>query len=320
LCRETQASLADAIVSLKLLGKNETYEELAAVYGVPFVNLETYSSDPMVISLIEEKTCRDLEAFPLFAIGQSLAVALVHPGDIMATDRLAAESKLTIEACLAVREDLLDTLNRAYGSGGEIKDFLSQIKEDSVPSTATMEAQERAITNSESPVSRLVDLIVTNAVRDRASDIHISREEHITRVRFRIDGVLYEVPPPPNYLFPFIVSRIKVMSNMDIAENRLPQDGHFRTTIDGQTIETRVSSVPTIHGESIAIRLLDTSQMTLSLEDLGMPPSLLPRVDDMIRRTHGMVVLTGPTGSGKTSTLFASLNRIRTKAINITTI
>jgi type IV pilus assembly protein PilB len=320
LSEETGAPLVEEIVLLKLSPKSTVYDELAAIYGVPFIDLDTYISDPMVMSFVDEKTARELEAFPLFVIGASLAVAFVRPDDILAMDRVAAVSKCTVEPYLAAKESMAEAINRSYGSGGEIKDFISKMTEDSVPMTQTAEAQQRTVQSNESPVSRLVDLIVTNAVRDRASDIHVGLDEEQIRVRFRIDGVLYEVPPPPNYLFPFVISRIKVMSNLDIAESRVPQDGHFKAIIDGRTVEARISCIPTIYGESIAIRILNTTDADISLENLGVPESLMGSVDEMVHHTHGMVVITGPTGSGKSTTLYAMLSKAKSSERHIITV
>lgn len=310
MCREGKGALVEAVVRLNLLSKQVAYEELAGVYGVPFVDLKTYTCDPDVISLIDERTARELEIFPLFSIGDSLTLAVVDPSDITVMDRAAAVSKYNIEACLAAPDDIGDAVNRAYGGSGKVRQFLDTMEESYVP----------AIQSGESPVSQLVDLIVAQAIRDRASDIHIDPDQDSLKVRFRIDGVLYEIPPPPKYLHDFIVSRIKVISNMDIAESRTPQDGQFRTEIDGRKIEARVSSMPTIHGENIAIRLLDTEMMAIALENLGVPKPLLVTLHDMIRRPHGMIVITGPTGCGKSTTLYAALSKVRSSERHVVTI
>ncbi|MFC1498789.1 GspE/PulE family protein [Verrucomicrobiota bacterium] len=319
-CGESNGILVETIVSLNLLDKAVVYEELAAIYGVPFVNLKSYACDPLVVSLIDEKTARELEVFPLFTIGESLTLAVANPGDIMMMDQAAAVSKHNIQLCLATREDIREAINRAYGSSGMVKDFLQEISESAVPGTQNITAQQNIAQTEESPVSQLVDLILAQAVRDRASDIHIDPDESSLKIRFRVDGILYEIPPPPKYLHPFIISRVKVMSNMDIAESRIPQDGHFQTDIDGRIIEARVSSMPTIHGENVAIRLMDTEVMAISLENLGVPESSLSEIDQMIRRPHGMIVITGPTGSGKSTTLYAMLDKARSPERHIITI
>lgn len=321
LSKETHELLVEVIVNLELLPKRTAYEELANMYGVPFVDLDTYIFNPSVVSLIDEKMARELEVFPLFSIGDSLTVALADPSDITVIDRITtALSKFTIEPCLAARKDIHEVINRVYSSHEEFKEFLDQMGEDAVPSAVTVKSQESALQSSKSPVSRLVDMIVAQAVRDRASDIHIDPGEGQLNVRFRIDGVLYDIPPPPKYLHPFIISRIKVISNMDIAESRIPQDGHFQVTIDGRTVEARVASMPTTNGENMSLRLLDTRIMAIPLENMGISDMLLPQVEVMIRRPHGMIVVTGPTGCGKTTTLYAMLSKAKSPERNIITI
>ncbi|MCX6993454.1 MAG: GspE/PulE family protein, partial [Kiritimatiellaeota bacterium] len=318
---ETRELLVEVIVNLEFLPKRTAYEEQAAIFSVPFVDLEAYIYNPAVVALIDEKMARELEVFPLFSIGDSLTVAVTDPSDITVIDALTnALGKFTIEPCLAARRDIHEMINRVYSGHEEFKELLDQMGEDSVPGTMAVKSQESVLQNSKSPVSRLVDMILSQAVRDRASDIHIDPGEGQLKVRFRIDGVLYEIPPPPQYLHPFIISRIKVISSMNIAESRIPQDGHFQVTIDNRTVEARVSSMPTTNGENMAIRLFDARSMTIPLENMGISDALLPKVEKLIRRPHGMVVVTGPTGSGKSTTLYAMLSKARSPERNIITI
>ncbi|MDI6774492.1 MAG: GspE/PulE family protein [Verrucomicrobiota bacterium] len=192
--------------------------------------------------------------------------------------------------------------------------------EDAVPATTKTEARQTTVQNPESPVSQLADLILTQAVRDRASDVHVDPEPRALRIRFRVDGVLYDIAPPPKHLHPFIVSRVKVMGNMDIADSRVPQDGHFQLTVDNRVIEARVSTMPTIHGENVAVRLLDSQEMNIPLEGLGLPALMMPQVQKLIRRPHGLLVVTGPTGSGKSTTLYAMLSKARSPERHIITV
>ena len=318
---ETRELLVEVIVNLEFLPKRTAYEEQAGIFSVPFVDLEAYIYNPAVVALIDEKMARELEVFPLFSIGDSLTVALTDPSDITVIDCLTnALGKFTIEPCLAARRDIHEMINRVYSGHEEFKELLDQMGEDSVPGTLAVKSQESVLQNSKSPVSRLVDMILSQAVRDRASDIHIDPGEGQLKVRFRIDGVLYDIPPPPQYLHPFIISRIKVISSMNIAESRIPQDGHFQVTIDNRTVEARVSSMPTTNGENMAIRLFDARSMTIPLENMGISDALLPKVEKLVRRPHGMVVVTGPTGSGKSTTLYAMLSKARSPERNIITI
>ncbi len=319
--KETREPLVEVLVNLDLLPKRTAYEELAGIYGVPFVDLESYLYNPAVVSLVDEKLVRELEVFPLFAIGDALTVAMADPGDITISDRLAAAlSQFTIEACLAARRDIHELINRVYSGHTEFRELLDQIGEDVTPEKQAVKSPESDLHSSKSPVSRLVDMIISQAARDRASDIHIDPGEGQLKVRFRIDGMLYDIPPPPPYLHSFIISRLKVISNMDIAESRIPQDGHFQIRIDNRTVEARVSSIPTTNGENMAIRLFDARSMAIPLESMGISETLMPQVERMIRRPHGMVVVTGPTGSGKSTTLYAMLDKARSRERNILTI
>lgn len=318
---QTHELLVEVIVNLEFLPKRTAYEEQADIFGVPFVDLETYIYNPAVVSLIDDKMVRELEVFPLFCIENSFTVAMADPSDITVLDRLtSALGKFTIEPCLAARKDIHELINRIYSSHGEFKELLDQMGEDPTPGTMNVNTQENILQSNKSPVSRLVDMIVAQAVRDRASDIHIDPGEGLLKVRFRIDGVLYEIPPPPKYLHSFIISRIKVISNMDITESRLPQDGHFQLTIDNRSVEARVSSMPTVYGENMCIRILDTKSMAIPLESMGMSKDFMTKMELIIQRPHGMIVVSGPTGSGKSTTLYAMLAKSRSPERNILTV
>lgn len=318
--RETHETLAEVITKAQLLPKQVVYEELARVYEVPFVDLVNYEIDRRVLSILTERFCQEMQVCPLFAIGDTLTVAVANPGDIMVIDRVGAESKHNVETCLAVHDDIRRAITRAYGGQGAVKEFLDTIRDDTGAAAMPVEPAPPTTQSSESPITRLVDLILTQAVRDRASDVHFDPQEDRMVVRFRIDGVLCEIPALPKHLYPFLVSRLKVMSNMDIAESRVPQDGHFRMTIDGRTVETRVASVPTVNGEKISIRLLDMDTMAIELGNLGIPERLLPGVAAMVKNPHGIIVVTGPTGSGKSTTLYAMLAAAQSPERHIITI
>lgn len=317
----TQELLAEVLVNLEMLPKQAAYEELASIFGVPFVDLATYTFSQSVMSLIDEKLARELEAFPLFSIGNTLTIALADPRDITVIDRIAATlPNFVVEPCLAARKDLHEAINRVYSGHEEFKKLMDEMGNESISGVPAVKPRESAVQGGQSPVSRLVDMIVSHAVRDRASDIHINPGEGQLKIRFRIDGILYDIPPPPKYLHPFIVSRIKVVSNMDIAESRLPLDGHFQTVIDGRIIEMRVSSMPTTNGESLVMRLFDTRAMAIPLENMGISDRQLPLAEGFIRQPHGMIIVSGPTGSGKSTTLYAMLTKARSPERNIITI
>jgi type IV pilus assembly protein PilB len=316
--QEAGESFADAVVRLKMAPRETVFSELAGIYGVPFVDLRNYNYDPSVVSMVDENTARELDIVPLFAIDQTLTIAMADPGDITVLDRVASTIKHAVETCLASRADIRDMINRLYGRHTQVKAFLDRMDDTNAP-TQTDSLQDM-LRSGESPISQLIDLILAQAGRDRASDIHIAPDENGVRIRFRIDGVLHDVPPPPKYLHPFIVSRVKILSNMDIAESRIPQDGQFQTIIDGRTVDARVSSLPSIHGEDISIRLFDAQAALTDLTSLGLSPVALGRVENMLLARSGIIVISGPTGSGKTTTLYAMLERARAPDRNIITI
>ncbi len=319
-CQAGGKPLAEHLTLACQVPTRDVYGELAAIYGVPFVELKTYVFDSAVAALIGEDLARELNVLPLFLINNTLTVAMADPADVTVTDRLSAATHHTIETCLAAREDLREAINRVYGGSGKVKRFLDEMGDRAVPLTARTEVEESVIQNPESPVSQLVDLILAQAARDRASDVHIDPDEQTLRVRFRVDGLLYDLAPPPRHLHSFIVSRIKVMANLDIADSRLPQDGRFTITVDGRTIDVRVATMPTIDGENVALRLLDAQEMDIPLERLGLDEPLRVQMEALIARPHGLLLVTGPTGSGKSTTLYAMLTRARSPERHIITL
>lgn len=316
--RQSGESLADALARANPTIRQVVYNELAGIHGVPYVDLRNYNYDPTVLSLLDERTARELNVVPLFSIDETATVAMADPGDIAVLDRVASVMRRTVETCFAPRADIRDTINRLYGGHSQVKAFLDRMDGSSVPVKA--DGIQEMLRSGESPISQLVDLILAQAVRDRASDIHFSPEENGLRIRFRIDGVLHDIPPPPKYLHPFVVSRIKIIGNMDIAENRIPQDGQFQATVDGRLVDARVSVLPTVHGEDLSIRMFDAQAVLTDLSSLGFSPSGLAKVEEMVASPSGLVVVSGPTGSGKSTTLYSMLERSRAPDRNIITI
>ena len=309
--------LEQVLIDLRFVSKEGIFGTVADQLGVPFVDLETYLTDPAVIPLVPEDLARRYQVFPLFRLRSTLTVAMSDPTDLRALDQLSLQyTEGTIEPVLASPNDVTRAIEHGYGGGGETQRFMDSLKME------TLEAARPGTlaTTAESPISRLVDLIVSQAVRDRASDVHIEPEEETLRIRFRIDGLLLEIPSPPKHLELAIISRIKVLSGMDIAENRVPQDGHFQMEVEDRRVDMRVSTLPTLHGENVVLRLLDSSGVLLGLEKLGFSKETLQRYEEIILRPYGMVLSTGPTGSGKTTTLYSALTRINSIDRNIITI
>ncbi|MFH1904935.1 MAG: ATPase, T2SS/T4P/T4SS family [bacterium] len=309
-------ALSQVLIEMGFVTKEEAYSIIAEEIDVPYVDMSNYIVDPKVINLIDGEDATQNLIYPLFKIENTLTIAMADPTDLATIDKVRMKTNLEIEACLATEDDIREVIRGSYEKGdttalGLIEDVeeLIKISPESLTEVATS-----------TPVSKLVDIILTQAARDGASDIHIEPDEDSLRIRFRIDGILYEIPSPPKHLELAIISRIKILSNLDIATTRLPQDGHFKQGLEGREIDCRVSTVPTIHGENVVIRVLNPTTALLGLDELGFSPEMLTRFEEIISQPWGTVLVTGPTGSGKTTTLYAALNRINTVEKNIVTI
>ncbi len=309
-------SLLQVLVETGYAAKEEIYTVIADNIGVPFIDVSSYVIDPEVSKLVPKEMASEHLICPLFKIEGTLTVAMADPTDFMLLDRVRAKSCCEVEACLAPEDDLKQAIEQSYG-GGTAYGTNTMGKLEGIRIT---EDEGVASITEETPVSKLVELIITQAVRDRASDIHVEPEEDILRIRFRIDGILYEIPSPPKSLELAIISRIKVMANLDIATSRIPQDGHFKRMIDAKEVDARVSTIPTIYGENVVVRLLSSSASLIGMDELGLSPLALGQFEEMISHPWGTILATGPTGSGKTTTLYAALSRVNTVEKNIITI
>jgi len=309
-----------------LINNNVITEEniascLSEHLGIPFMDLSDYLIDASIVDLVPESLAQRYKLIPLFKIDKTLTVAMVNPQDINAIDQVRLKSECDIDPVLATETAVKNAINQYYGVSGTMEEVIgeiSKIKKDA--SGRPVSDKELAKLAEDAPVVKLVNLIIMQAVKDKASDIHIEPDEKILRVRYRVDGVLQEGPTPPKELEAAILSRIKVLSGMDIAERRRPQDGRIVMKIHSRSIDLRVSSFPTVHGENIVIRILDKESILLGLEDIGMNRESLRNFDKLIRKSHGIILVTGPTGSGKTTTLYAALSSINSTEKNIITI
>jgi general secretion pathway protein E len=226
-----------------------------------------------------------------------------------------------VEAAVATPEEILRAINRSYErQAGQTEEFIEDIEGGSGTLAAGFEPTDLLDTSDEAPIIRFVNSLITQAYKQRASDIHIEPFERELIARYRIDGILYEVLRPPHRAQASIISRIKIMANLNIAEKRLPQDGRFRVRIAGKDVDVRVSTLPTAFGERVVMRLLDKASNVLTLEEIGMDPTMLRLINNMITKSHGIFLVTGPTGSGKTTTLYASLTRLNSREKNIITV
>lgn len=270
--------------------------------------------------------CRRNAVMPLNRKGNKLNVAMADPLDLTTIETIQHMTHCEVEIIVATRTDIIQQLNLLYGEHTLLKEAIADTGER-VEKPIELEEEEKDISVDElvakaedAPIIRLVDLFIRQAIEDRASDIHIEAMKERVNVRYRIDGVLYEIAPPPRHLLPPVVSRIKILSRMDIAERRLPQDGAFAVKYQDRVIDLRVSTIPTVFGEKVVLRLLDKGKINLDLNELGFDPKQLEIFKTGLLRPHGLVIITGPTGSGKTTTLYSGLSLLNSPKKNIVTI
>jgi general secretion pathway protein E len=278
--------------------------------------------DHTLLDLVPIGFAKEFRIFPVRRDESGVLVAVADPLNSQPVNDLVSLTGAWVTVAVATPQEILRAINQAYESrAGENTEIIADIgngKADEL--SGDLEPADLLDTSDEAPIIRFVNSLVTKAYRQRASDIHIEPFENELIIRYRIDGILYEVFKPPIRAHASIISRIKIMSNMNIAEKRLPQDGRFRVRIAGKDVDVRVSALPTAFGERVVLRLLDKSSSVLALEDIGMEEGLLRQINQMIRRSHGIFLVTGPTGSGKTTTLYAALSRLNTKEKNIITV
>lgn len=319
---------ADAKPLRKILTKKGLISEedltafLSQQFDLPLVDLTNYLIEPEIIDLIPEGLARKHLLIPILRIGDDLTVAMVDPSDVFALDELHMKTGLSIEPALAAETEVKKALDQHYAAKGTLEEVIESLDREQLEIKPGQELELKKLKGiaEEPPVIKLVNMMVIEAVRQGASDIHIEPEEDTLKIRFRIDGLLHERTGPPKYLQSAVISRIKVMADLDISERRAPQDGRIQMKMEGREIDIRVSCIPTIYGENVVLRLLDRSQVILELKQLGFLPSILTQYEKLIRCPHGIILVCGPTGSGKTTTLYASLNVINSEDVNIITI
>jgi type IV pilus assembly protein PilB len=297
------------------------------------LRLEKYRPDKFAIdvdlaNLLPADIAHKYQAAPLQKNGLLLTIAMMDPLDINALDAIEVYTNCEVEAIICTEQQLNQLLNSLYGTyagiGGVLEDMeemeIDKSAEEKAPITEDVEVSSLQGMAEEAPVVRLVNSILSQGVREGASDIHISPEKESVQVRFRVDGRLHEVPAPPKSMFLPIISRLKILANMDIAVSRIPQDGRFTVKMKNKDINIRASTIPSIYGENMVLRLLDTSNSIYSLERLGMNERDRQKLESMIARPHGMILSTGPTGSGKSTSLYSILKKINQPDINIITV
>lgn len=309
--------------------------ELAAALGkqlnVPFITLSHYEIDPVILESIPPDLVRKYQIVPVDKTGDTLTVALSDPSNIYLLDELRLLTNCKIVPVISFESDIQEAIQHYYvGDGQELDEMLKELSDEDSDMLRMLETNPEGeegedgndlqIDPDDAPVIQLVNLVISDAIKMRASDIHIEPYEKELRLRYRVDGALMEMKNPPKKFQNAIISRVKILSEMDIAERRLPQDGRFKVSFAGKGIDFRVSSLPTQHGEKIVIRILDRSNLMLNLTDLGMSHEILEKFETQIRAPWGMILVTGPTGSGKSTTLYSALSTINDPRKNILTI
>ncbi len=308
--------LGRVLVEQGLLTESQLVAALSEQIGLDFIDLAEASVDGSAVARVSAAVCRRHTVLPVGYDEGKLVLAMADPGNVFALDDVRQITGLDVRPVVATRDDLLAAIDRFCRADGELDDLttaMTDADEDDDLSQLTEIVED-------APIVKYVNLLITQAIQDRASDIHIEPAEHELRVRYRIDGVLHEVMRSPKQIAGGVVSRLKIMSDIDIAERRIPQDGRLSVTTNGKKIDLRVATLPTVWGEKVVMRVLDNSTARLDLADLGFSESNFERYRTSYIKPYGMILVTGPTGSGKSTTLYATLNIVSKPEINVITV
>jgi type IV pilus assembly protein PilB len=321
--RQKGSRLGAQITQLGYLDENDLSDFVAKQYGVPSIDLEEFAIDSAVIGLIPEDVATKHTVIPVNRAGSTLILATADPSNIFALDDIKFLTGYNIEPVVALEEAIRRAIDKYYDQSTSLEDVMGDFDDsdiDLIQDEDDVDVGELAKASEDAPVIKLVNLVLTDAVKKQASDIHIEPYEKSFRVRYRIDGVLYEVMKPPMKLKNAILSRVKIMSELDIAERRLPQDGRIKLKLGrGREMDFRVSVLPTLFGEKIVLRLLDKGNLQLDMTKLGFEEPQLADFHNSIHQPYGMVLVTGPTGSGKTTTLYSALSDLNQTSENLST-
>jgi type IV pilus assembly protein PilB len=323
--RTTGGMLGEMLVEQGVIDASHMLRFLAQQLGVPFCQLRHGLVDFALLPLIGQEEAERLDAIPMFKVHGTLTVAMAEPQSLPKIDRLHQLTGCRIRPVLAPRPNILEFIHKYASGNTDVDSFLASLAESEVEVVERESIDEGPATNLDkmvegSPIVNLVNVALLTAIRDGASDIHIEPDKHGTRVRYRIDGSLRDLMKPPPGLHASIISRVKVIGRMDIAEKRLPQEGRVRIVAEGREIDLRVSSMPTLLGEKIVMRILDKANLRIRLEDLGFRHQTLQAFERMLNQPYGLVLVTGPTGSGKTTTLYSALDLVRSPEQNLVTV
>lgn len=318
--KESGHRIGRVLVDLGYVDEEKFLTFLSQQLNIPFIDLRRYEFDVNLIHRLRESYARRYRAIVLADQGDSLLVGMADPMDIFASDELERILEKPVQTAVVRESELLDTLDLVYRRTEDIASFAEELDEELTEGQFDLEALSLNADDSEAPVVKLLQSIFEDAVQVRASDIHIEPDESVLRIRQRVDGVLHEQVMKERRIAPALVLRLKLLSGLDISEKRLPQDGRFSLLVKGRKIDVRLSTMPIENGESVVMRLLDQTDGATDLTEVGMPEDMLKVFRNLIHRPHGLILVTGPTGSGKTTTLYGALQELNEVGKKIITV
>jgi len=321
--KETSQPLGQLLIEKEILTKEELTQVLGGQLGIPHIWLRKGLIDPRIVHVLPKEKAMLFQVIPMFRVNNVITLATADPHALFVFDEVSKITKMKVQPVLCRTDDILEAIRECYQSEVGIDEVMASIDENAievVDTGAEKEVSEIAEMAEGSPVINLTNMILLKAVRDGASDIHIERELKKFRVRVRVDGILYELMSPKLEMHAAVVSRLKVMANLDIAERRIPQDGRIQVHADGRIVDVRFSSMPGIHGEKVVLRILDQSKAILDINRLGFDSEVLDPFKSLLVKPYGLILVCGPTGSGKTTSLYSAITMLNTIEKNIVTI
>ena len=318
---DSKKKVGEILVSQGAINRKQLLQALQHVYEAEYIELEDVILDPEIVSIIPKRIAVRYKIVPLSKENNTLTIAMANPLDVNTIDYIKEYTKMDVNPKFASEDDINNALSSYYEVGGHFDDILEKVDVSTVAEYGDeVNLSELEAISQEAPVIQLVNMIIVQGIKERASDIHLEPNKRGLLVRYRIDGILHDVRMLPARIKPAIISRIKILSRMDIAERRLPQDGRFQLRFGAREVDLRISSIPTVYEEKIVMRLLDKSQGVISLDNVGFTGKQLKEFRNMITSSYGVILLTGPTGSGKSTTLYGALNEIDSVEKNVITV
>lgn len=320
--KQTDKSLGKILVELRILSQEDFLAFIADQLGIPHINLSKYMIESEVIDLVPEAVARKYKLIPIFQVRDALTVAMDDPTNVLALDDIRFQTGMEINPVLASNESIKKAIDQHYGGTRLIDQTIKGLEVTSygVETAEDLEAEQLQKITEQAPIIKLVNQLILEAIRDKASDIHLEQQKQSMKTRYRIDGMLHDVSTIPKSMRLAVVSRIKIMADLDIAERRLPKDGRIQISLGAREIDLRISTFPTIYGEKLVLRILDKGKNPLDLSELGLSTENLQRFRMLVGKPNGLILITGPTGCGKTSTLYAALRTVNSRERNIITL